>query len=660
MQDLTNIDWNKTLQFLVDFATSSEAKERLKTINSLKNAEEAQKSFLIISEFQNLLKKEERPGMESLDLFHSWSLRLKKNAILKTIELRDIRSFLLEADFLNKILNSSQNQSPYFKSVKSKMMSAKEPLSAIDQLMTPGGDIRSDASENLYRLTQEEKQLVFKVQKNLDELVKGHNYDPILQEKYVTNREGRWVIPIKSGMRHELEGIIHDISSSKQTVFMEPKIIIPLNNRIKEVQIGVQKEIGKLLKEISDYLFEHLQDFYKTKKTMLLVDCFLAKAQFANLISAHPVEFGRDCIKIENMKHPLMVIHGESVVPNSLHLNKEERILILSGPNAGGKTVLLKSFGLTCHMARCGLPVSASPRCIIPFFKKIFTAVGDNQSVDQNLSTFAGHLHVLNKACKARGLGSLILIDEICGSTDPDEGAALARGFIEHYASQNIFGLITSHLGPLKMGWEKDSGIINGSMNYDTQSGTVTYHFIRGLPGQSFALAMAQKTGILKSVYNRAKGHLSPSGQKRLQFTEEMEKMKSDVIRLKAELKKRIIKAKKDQSEYRRKTNQFEIEKKERMDKEISEWMERLKKDFKEKKIQNIFETYQKRDKIREDFPELIKHSLTKRKKKPETLESFTQKFPPGSPVFISELNKDGIIQENPIPKGKSPYSRDL
>ncbi len=280
-------------------------------------------------------------------------------------------------------------------------------------------------------------------------------------------------------------------------------------------------------------------------------------------------------------------------------------------------------------------------------------AVGDNQSVDQNLSTFVGHLHILNEACKARGLDSLILIDEICGSTDPDEGAALARGFIEHYAEQNVFGLITSHLGPLKTGWKKDSGIINGSMNYDTQSGSVTYQFIRGLPGQSFAFAMAQKTGILESVYNRAKAFLSPSGQKRLQFIEEMEKVKEDVVKLKIELEDQIRKAKKDQSEYKKKTDQFEYEKKERMNKEISQWMEKVKKELKEKEIKNIFEAHQKREEINMSFPELIKSNS--KGKEPENLENFVQKFPPGSPVFISSLKRDGIIQGEPNTKGEIP-----
>ena len=655
MQELKNIDWDKTLEFLIGFATSSEGKEKLGATSPLKNPDEAKKSFLIIEEFQNLLKNhnDERPSMESLDLFHSWFLRLKKNALLKTIELKDIRSFLLEVDYLNKMLQSSQN--PRFESIKSKIMPPEEPISAINQLINFQGDIRSDASENLYKFTREKKQLAMKVQKTLDDLVKGHNYDPVLQEKYITNREGRWVIPVKSGMRHELEGIIHDSSSSKQTVFMEPKIIIPLNNRIKEVEIEIQKEIEKLLMEISDYLFSHLQSFYETKEIMLSMDCFLSKAQLTKLISAHPVEFSEDSIKITDMKHPLMIAQGEKVVPNNLHLDKNERILILSGPNAGGKTVLLKAFGLICHMARCGLPVSTGPHSVLPFFEKIFVAVGDNQSVDQNLSTFASHLNILHQACGASGFKSLILIDEICGSTDPQEGAALARGFIEHYAKQNVFSLITSHLSPLKMGWEKNSGIINGSMNYDTQSGSVTYQFIRGLPGQSFAFAMAKKIGILESIYKKAKAHLSPAGQKRLQFIEEMEKMKKDVVKLKTELEEQIAETRKEQSKYRKKTNQFELEKKQRMEREISQWMEKVKKEIREKKIKNIFESHQQREEINMNLPEVIKTGSKAKEDSHQSLEKFVKQFPPGSPVFISNLNRDGIIQGEANSKGELP-----
>ena len=221
MQELASIDWTKTLEHLIEFATSGAGRENLKKTVPFQNQEEALKSFATIAEAQNILNTGQRPYMESLDLFHSWFMRLEKNAVLKTIELKDLRLFLLEVDNLSQVIRPLK--SPWIKSLKPNLMSAKEPLSSIEHLMTPSGDIRTDASETLFKLNQEKKTLASKVQNTLDELVKGHDHEPHLQDKYVTNREGRWVIPVKSGMRHELEGIIHATSSSKQTVFMEQR-----------------------------------------------------------------------------------------------------------------------------------------------------------------------------------------------------------------------------------------------------------------------------------------------------------------------------------------------------------------------------------------------------------------------------------------------------
>lgn len=654
MQELANIDWNETLSHLIEFATSAEGKETLKKIIPHLKKEEAELSFKTIEEAQDILKTGQRPYMESLDLFHTWYLRLEKNAVLKTIELKDIRLFLLETDNLSQVIKPLKGD--WLQSIKPELMSAKEPLSSIDHLMTPQGDIRTDASETLFKLNQEKKQLVQKVQNTLDSLVKGHDHDPHLQDKYVTNREGRWVIPVKSGMRHELEGIIHATSASKQTVFMEPQEIVPLNNRIKQIEVDIEKEVAKLLKEISDFLFNLITEFSRSKEALLEVDCFLAKAQFANVTSANSVQFNEDRITLFDLKHPLMVLNGEAVIPNTLNLTPEEKILILSGPNAGGKTVFLKSFGLAAHMARCGLPICAGPDSQLPFFEEIFVAVGDSQSVDESLSTFAGHLKVLDQACHARGARTLVLIDEICGSTDPDEGAALARGFIHQYADQGSFGLITSHLGPLKTGWEENSGIVSGSMNYDSESGRATYEFIRGVPGKSLAFATAKKIGILDSVYNNAKLYLSPAGQKRLQSLEEVERMKEEITSLKAQLRQEIEEAQKQQREYEKMQRQFNIDRDERLQKEVKKQVAKLTDDFKKGQIKNLFETHERKEKISADFPEMVKFSgSSSDDKKYNTIESFTKAFPPGSVVFVTTLNQDGIIQGEANNKGEIP-----
>ncbi|MCB0377678.1 MAG: Smr/MutS family protein [Bdellovibrionales bacterium] len=654
MQELKNIDWEETLNHLISFTTSSEAKDKLKKITPLISQEEAEESFATIEEAQNILKTGQRPYMESLDVYHSWFYRLEKNAVLKTIELKDVRLFLLEVETLAVILKPLKG--PWISSVRAQLMNPKEALSAIDQLMTPQGDIRTDASETLYKLHQEKRQLVNKVQNTLDHLVKGHEHETALQDKYVTNREGRWVIPIKSGMRHELEGIIHATSSSKQTVFMEPQAIVPLNNRIKELEVDVEKEVARLLKEVSDYLFLSIDDFAISRDTLLEGDIFLAKAQFANVTSAHPVTFSKNQISLNELKHPLMVLKGEVVIPNNLQLNPDERILILSGPNAGGKTVLLKSFGLAAHMARCGLPICAKSESTLPFFEEIFIAVGDTQSVDQSLSTFAGHLKILDQACHAKGSTSLVLIDEICGSTDPDEGAALARGFVHHYAYQGAFGLITSHLGPLKMGWETGSGIVNGSMNYDTESGRPTYEFIRGVPGKSLAFATAKKIGILDSVYNNAKIYLSPAGQKRLQAMEEVEKLKEEISSLKSQLRKEIEGVQKREQELAKQQREFSRDREQLLKKEVGEALEKVKDDIKKDRVKRAFESNESRQKISADFPEVVKYGDSETTStKFEDIESFMKAFPPGSLVFVTTLNQDGIVQGHPNGKGEIP-----
>ena len=656
MQELASIDWTKTLEHLIEFATSGAGRENLKKTVPFQNQEEALKSFATIAEAQNILNTGQRPYMESLDLFHSWFMRLEKNAVLKTIELKDLRLFLLEVDNLSQVIRPLK--SPWIKSLKPNLMSAKEPLSSIEHLMTPSGDIRTDASETLFKLNQEKKTLASKVQNTLDELVKGHDHEPHLQDKYVTNREGRWVIPVKSGMRHELEGIIHATSSSKQTVFMEPQAIVPLNNRIKSLETEIESEIERLLREISDYLHTLIDALAYSRVVMLEVDCYLAKAQFANITLAKPILFSEDQIELKDLKHPLMVLNGENVIPNSIRLNQNDKILILSGPNAGGKTVLLKAFGLASHMARCGLLVCASADSHLPFFNEICVAVGDTQSVDQSLSTFAGHLKILDRACHTKGPHSLILIDEICGSTDPDEGAALARTFIQHYSDQGVFGLITSHLGPLKTGWSESSGVVNGSMNYDTESGLATYEFIRGVPGKSLAFATAKKIGVLDSVYKSAKIHLSPAGQKRLQAMEEVEKIKQQLAQMRQDLRKEVDEARSKKKDYDKRIQDFLKERDQILQKEVQEQLSQFQEDLAQGQVRDIFAKFERRSQISSHFPEVVKFSQDSHSETEvsyENIEAFSKAFPAGSLVFVTTLNQDGIIQGEPNSKGELP-----
>ena len=643
------------LDRLVHLGTSASAKESLNNLSPLDTQKEAEESFCIIQELQTILIKGQRPFMESLDLFAPWFNRLKKQATLKPLELKDVRHFCIEVMALQEIIENFDLE--WVEGKKALLMKASEPLSAIDQVMTPDGNIKTDASERLYNLHSEKQNLKREVQNSLDKLVKKHELENILQDAYVTTREGRWVLPVKSGMRHQLGGIIHASSQSKQTVFMEPQEVIPINNRIRQLDVEIEEEIERLLRELTQYLGNKIDEFQTTQKTLLLFDIGFAKAQLAQQLRANPPQFHPSDLHLKQVRHPLLVLNEENVIPNTVYLNQDQRILLLSGPNAGGKTVLLKSIGLAAQMARCGLPICADADSRIPFFQKLHIAVGDSQSVDAHLSTFAAHLKVLNEATEAQGPQNMLLIDEICGSTDPEEGTALARSFIESYAQNSVFGVITSHLSPLKMGWDKGSGIINGSLEYDNKSGHPTYQFIMGVPGQSLAIQTAQRVGVSSYIIDRAMECLSPESKSYHKSLQEVEQFNIQLQTIKEHLKGELAEAQKMKNKYEALVLKFEKERTDMLNQALKRAERKVEKLIEHAKVDETFKKHKELQGLKNQLPELVKASNGKTQAQSKILsaEEFSQAYPPGSKVFVPSLGKDGVVQGRPNAKGGIP-----
>lgn len=653
MSKIENMDWELILNRLAGYATSELGKERLRKTEPLADAREAMQSFSVTEELKAVLQQGERPFMESLDMQPTWFQRLLKEATLKVLELKDIRRFCLEALALAEIFRPFET--PWVSAQKSRIFNAEEPLSAIDQLITSDGEIRSDASETLHKLYTEKNQQTQKIQSLLDKLVKKHELENILQDRYVTNREGRHVLPIKSGMRHNFDGLIHATSASKQTVFMEPEEIIPLNNRLKEIDAEIEAEIDRLLQQISQYMSSLQEEFKQTSQALLETDQRLAMAQLAQTLSAQPVNFGTEALHLMDVRHPLLALMGVEVVANTVRLSEEQRILLLSGPNAGGKTVLLKSVGLAAQMARCGLQVCADRESTLPFFEGIVVAVGDSQSVDAHLSTFAAHLEILNQATEAKGPKHLLLIDEICGSTDPEEGSALARAFIESYAEGKAYGVITSHLGPLKLGWDENSGVINGSMEYKKETGQPTYKFLMGVPGQSLALKTAEKVGVKKDVLERAKEHLSPQSRAHQAAMGEVEQLKSRLDQVRKELETETKETKELKAKYALMLDQFNKEKEERLSHAVKKAEKKLDEIIERTKVDDLFRKHENLVKVKSEIPEVVKISPQRLSTGFESAEQFEKAFPPGSKVHLPHLGQDGIVQGPANAKGEVP-----
>lgn len=651
MQNLAMLDWLEILERIKNLATSEVGKIKIADMAPLKSASEARISFQEIFEAQEVLNQGLRPHMTSLDLYSMWIGRLRKKAVLKTLEIKDVRGFCLEALALKEALLPVNNA--WSTRMKALLMEASEPLSAIDQILTPGGEIRMDASEKLYSLSREKERLYRDVHQSLDRLVKAHKMEGIVQDKYVTTRDGRWVVPVRSGGQHQVPGVIHGSSQTKQTVFIEPETVIPMNNRLRQIDVEIEEEIERLLTELSLYLGHLADDFDQTRELLEACDLRFAQAQFTDLIQGHGIEFSEDSIELIEARHPLLQLSGKPIIANTVLMDQKKSLLLLSGPNAGGKTILLKSIGLAAQMARCGLPICASETSKLPFFEDILVGIGDAQSVDEELSTFAAHLRVLSKASALKGPQKLILIDEICGSTDPEEGSALARAFIETFSSNQVFGVITSHLGPLKLGWDEDSRVLNGSLEYDTKTGRPTYQFIAGIPGDSLAILTAKRVGVAQTIVDRALQVLAPATRARLEGLEQIEKLKSDISALQEHLKKETQKAVSLKNKYEALMEQFHREKDEWLTRTLKKAERQVQEAIQTAKAAETFERHRALQDIKYQLPEIVKA-------KPGTGESpfvnaddFAKKFPPGSKVFVPSLSSDALVQSAPNSRGE-------
>jgi DNA mismatch repair protein MutS2 len=647
---LAGLDWLALTQNLANHAHSARAKDACLQLSIASSAKEAKLSVENILQGQTLLELGSL-RLSIIDAILPILERLEKQAVLDVKELSHVREFLSISAAQKDQLREGKNA--WCTLLFSKIADFKSQLGAIDHVLSATGEINEHASQTLQSLCDERRKLSREVARTLDQIVKRNQLENILQDRYVTNREGRLVIPVKSGNQHDIKGLIHDASQTKQTVFMEPEEVIPINNRLRELQNLIQEEIYRILKELSQYLVRSIVTFKNADLALLECDTVFAKSLMAKKMAACDFKFSYAApreIKLFNLKHPLLLLQGVDVVPNTVILKKEKRILLLSGPNAGGKTILLKALGLASQMARCGLPIPADEHSEIPFFEHIDPIVGDLQSVGENLSSFSSHIARLNESLKYKGPETLVLVDEICGSTDPEEGAALARSFIESFDDQEIFAIVTSHLGPLKENWSSSTRVEHGSLEFDSKSNKPTYQLLMGFPGRSLALSVATRLGVPDFIIGRAKSFLSPDSQSRSKDLTEIEYVKDQLQELKKQAQVDCDEAKNKKQEYLELVKKF----REQRDRWLEKALEKA-----QKKIENLIEdarldrlknkTLQD---IKAELPQIIK-AKPSAAIKIQTLDEFKIFFKPGTPAFSARLGRQVLVQSEPDGRGQ-------
>jgi DNA mismatch repair protein MutS2 len=419
----------------------------------------------------------------------------------------------------------------------------------IDRILDEKGRLRNNASPELARIRQQINSRQQGLRHRLDDLLRqfkaaGYAKD----DASPTIRDGRLVVPVAAEHKRTVRGLVHDASATGQTVYIEPQEVLDLNNEVRELQLRERQEIIRILTEITNRIRPQIPSLEKSNLFLGMMDFIRAKARFAQDIGATlPQAVDAPLMAWRQAVHPLLLLshrqQGKPVVPQNIALGDEQRILVISGPNAGGKSIALKTAGLVQYMWQCGLLVPMMEHSTVGIFKNIFLDIGDEQSLDNDLSTYSSHLTNMKHFAQQANRHTLCLIDEFGTGTEPKLGAAIAEAILEHLNRRQVFGVITTHYANLKFFADRTPGLVNGAMRYDVEQLQPLYELEIGQPGSSFALEIAQKIGLPDGIVQRARKRVGEKevNVERLLAQLEMEKKELEEQNAALELERRAL-----------------------------------------------------------------------------------------------------------------------
>ena len=502
---------NKILALVSEYASLSSTKEKLKSMRPLKALSEVKKQLTLTQECTKLLFEKGTPKIEAFPSLTDELERAQKGSALSCGELLSIAALLRSARIAHtSIINAEDEEIVEIKKYAEKIYFDVYLEEDISEKIINDSELSDHASEKLYTLRREIRLLNERIRARLSEYLTGDE-GKYLQDSIVTMRSGRYVLPVKAEYKRSVKGFVHDRSATGATFFIEPEEVLEMNNELKSLEIDEREETERILKELSmrvGALYERLITNISMLET---IDGYYARAEYGYKLSAvMPVVNDQGVVSFTEGRHPL--IDRKKVVPVSLSLGKEYRFLLISGPNTGGKTVTLKMVGLFCLMAACGLFIPAK-RAEIAVFEKIFCDIGDLQSIEEDLSTFSSHMKNVSSIVEQADEKTLVLLDELGGGTDPDEGQALAKAVVNFLLSTNCTGVLTTHYTALKeFAFEKE-GIENACMEFDSDTLKPLYVIRIGLPGSSNALAISRRLGLKEEILQDALSNLSEGAQ---------------------------------------------------------------------------------------------------------------------------------------------------
>ena len=516
---LAVLEFDAALALVAGHSSSSLGAERVRSFTPRQDRAWIEREHARVSAMRSLAEGDARWHPQQIfDIRPALSRLRVEGATLSAAELLGIRGLLRSARLSAESLRDDRLPAVSLALLRAELdahIVAKTEEKALDSAIDDDGNVRDEASPTLRRIRRELRGAQGEIVRMLERIVAKLDSRFQVPDMSVSVRNGRFVIPIRREGRSAVGGIVHDTSSTGGTLFVEPPAAVEAGNRLRELEADELREIDRILAELTETVRPIREGLAATLEALVVLDSLYARARFSLAHKCGTIEFcdASDGFSIFGGRHPLLVEQGITVVPFDLTLEPQERTLLISGPNTGGKTVLLKSLGLFAAMAQSGIPVPVANESRLAIFDDVYADVGDEQSISSSLSTFSAHLKNLAEVLRAATGQSLVLIDELGSGTDPVEGAALGGAILEALTRRGSLSVATTHLGALKELAIEVEGVVNASLQFDSVALAPTYKLIKGIPGRSYGISIARRLALPEDVLVRAEARL-PTGER--------------------------------------------------------------------------------------------------------------------------------------------------
>ena len=496
---LEQLEFDKVKQLFAGYLQTEQGQEELRQLSPMTESDRISRSFDEMSDMEQIFIEQHGFGLGSLRDISESMRRLELDADVNVSEIIDIKKILQVSAEVKHFYNDLENVNLTALNTLFEKIELLPSLQGSLQAINDGGFIENFASHELDRIRRQINHDESRVRQVLQDILKKQADH--LTETLIASRNGRAVLPVKNSYRNRISGVVHDISTSGSTVYIEPRAVVQLNEEITQLRADERHEMARILRELSNMLRPHTNIIRNNAWVLGHLDFVHAKFLFMQENKAVVPQLSTDkTVQLLQARHPLLT----NPVANDLHFLDELTVIVITGPNTGGKTVMLKTLGLAQLMAQSGLPILADKGSKVAVFNEIFADIGDEQSIEQSLSTFSSHMTNIVDILAAADKDSLVLVDELGAGTDPQEGASLAISILEHLRLMQVKTMATTHYPELKAYGIETEFVENASMEFDTETLSPTYHFMQGVPGRSNAFEIARRLGLAEVIVNEA------------------------------------------------------------------------------------------------------------------------------------------------------------